>query len=215
MDRIDEYRLFFIRIEGSKLYVQAGTIATYGGMKLLKNENDKLSLGFNGQDQYLKVGNKDDNPCLYHPDSCSLGISISFTIKFNSLKDNSYIYTNCGDHPDSTGYAIYYRDERMYFKISTKDREWTVYVTDLETNRYYDIMMSWSIQFGVNVYVDFKRAVASTDYLWRDVPNPKDCDLFVGNPNGDGRYGDMVLENWHILLASREILIAVGFVIGE
>lgn len=201
-------------MNGAFLIVEAGEILTHGGMRIQKNENNKKSVTFNGVNQYFAIGHQ-GGQCIDDPEKCNLGIAISFTIKFNELKDNTYIYTNCGNQPDSSGYAIYYKNERMYFKVSTRTREWTVFVDDLKTSQYYDILMSWSVQFGLNLYIDYKKVAETTSYLMRNVKNPKICDLYVGRPQSDGEYANMVLEYWHILLASREILISVGYIIGE
>jgi hypothetical protein len=85
---------------------------------VVEHENNKKSLTFNGVNQYFDI-DYIGGQCIDDPEKCNLGIAISFTIKFNELKDNTYIYTNCGNQPDSSGYAIYYKNERMYFKVST------------------------------------------------------------------------------------------------
>jgi hypothetical protein len=56
-----------------------------------------------------------------------------------------------------------------------------------------DILMSWSVQFGLNLYIDYKKVAETTSYLMRNVENPKICDLYVGRPQSDGEYANMVI----------------------
>ncbi|XP_033756295.1 uncharacterized protein LOC117339040 [Pecten maximus] len=208
---ISWYDLIFLNIEQTDLITNAGKIPLEGGLVLNVNENGRNAVEFNGIDQFFNIPSTDD--CLKDPDLCTLGITISLSLRLRSLRDNMYIYTSCGDEPGSVGYAMFYRNGFVYFTVSTRTKEWTV-STFVSVDTLYHFDLSWSQQFGLHMYVDYENKASTTDFLYRNVPNPVECNLYIGAPHSTGTFTEMELEYWSILLASREVLIYLNFVIG-
>ena len=215
---IYEYRLFFLRIEVEigvdYLITEAGKIQLIGGIKLLTNERKKKSITFNGVDQYFNIP-PHSGSCLADPDECYLGITLSFVFKFLAFKEDTYLYTNCGDQPEHTGYSIYYRNERLYFVVSTLTRQYTLFIDDLQLNKYYDLRLSYSEQFGLSLYQDGFEILKTTDFIERGITLLESCPIYVGRGHENDQYINIELEYWHILLASLEVLESLGFTIGK
>lgn len=68
------------------------------------------------------------------------------------------IDTSGGDR----GFTIYLQDSKIYYKLISKDAEWLL-KTDVTTERWQDIVMTWHKFKGLSVYVNgaFKDSVAA------------------------------------------------------
>jgi hypothetical protein len=214
VDTIYEYRLFFKRIDGDFLVTEAGNFNQFGNLELRTNKNNKLSLTFNGRNQYLRARHQGD-VCLSDPDFCYLGITFSFTVRFISLENDMYVYSSCGSNPRSVGFDLRYVNKRFIFTASTRSREWSIEFNDVKTNVFYAYQFSWSVQYGLVFYIDGVEISRTTKYTTRDVSIPEKCSIYIGANQDQSTFANMELEYLHVLLASREILIQLGYIIGK
>lgn len=215
VDVIYEYRLFFLRIEGPHLVTEAGKFSQYGGLQLKTNRNNKKSLLFDGATQYLASAHQ-EGTCLFDPDFCDLGITFSFTVRFTQLGDQDmFIYSSCGSNPKSVGFDLRYVNKRFIFTASTRSKEWSIEFNDVKTDVFYAYQFSWSVQYGLVFYIDGVEVARNTEYTTRDVSVPEKCHMYIGTNQDRSQYARMELEYLHILLASKDILLQLGYVIGK
>ena len=183
-------------------------------MQLRTNRNNKKSLTFNGVDQFLAAAHQGDQ-CLSDPDFCYLGITFSFTVRFIHLGDDElYIYSSCGSNPNSVGFDLRYINKQFIFTVSTRSREWSVEFSDVKTDVFYAYQFSWSVQYGLVFYIDGLEVARTTKYTTRDVSVPTKCYIFIGTDQTQKKSVAMELEYLHILLASKDILLQLGYMIG-
>ncbi|XP_078311454.1 uncharacterized protein LOC111132750 [Crassostrea virginica] len=214
VDVIYEYRLFFLRIDGNFLVTEAGNLNQFGNMQLRTNRNNKKSLTFNGVDQFLAAAHQGDQ-CLSDPDFCYLGVTFPFTVRFIHLGDDElYVYSSCGSNPNSVGFDLRYVNKQFIFTASTRSREWSVEFSDVKTDVFYAYQFSWSVQYGLVFYVDGLEVARTTKYTTRDVSVPTKCHIFIGTDQTRKKSAAMELEYLHILLASKDILLQLGYMIG-
>lgn len=215
VDKIYEYRLFFLRIEEQYLVTEAGKFIQVGGLQLRTNRNNKKSLMFDGASQYLLAGHH-EGTCLFDPDFCYLGITFSFTVRFIHLGDQDmFIYSSCGSNPRSVGFDLRYVNKRFIFTASTRSKEWSIEFNDVKQDVFYAYQFSWSVQYGLVFYIDGVEVARNTEYTTRDVSVPEKCHMYIGTNQDQSQYALMELEYLHILLASKDILLQLGYVIGK
>ena len=58
------------------------------------------------------------------------------------------IFGNGAKNPDSYGVAMWITKGRMYLRVSTKTKEWTLTTTKFTVKQFINIKFSWSVQTG-------------------------------------------------------------------
>lgn len=66
------------------------------------------------------------------------------------------IVTSGADIPGNFGFGIWIRQGRMYVRVSTTTREWTVVTTEYTVDEFMEIKFSWSVQTGEIVIYSLK-----------------------------------------------------------
>ena len=72
------------------------------------------------------------------------------------LTEGSVIFTSGGDVATLYGLAMWYSGGRIYLRVSTSTREWTVFTTDFVQDISINIKFSWSVQTGLALYFNDK-----------------------------------------------------------
>lgn len=220
VDRIEEQKFRWQRIIGNILETSLGNITLEGGITLTINSRNRFSMELDGASQFLDLSGLQSikESCVFSPSQCRLGFTFLFTIKFLELEDNTYIVTNGGDLPDSTGFAVYYKRNRLYITVSTQTQEWTVYIhkNDILINRYQDYEISWNIQRGLSCSLDGRLIRKSKKFKKRNVGNVIRKGFFFGRPiQGGGKYARCVLEQWQMVFATKEVTDRLDIPLGE
>ena len=218
VDAIEEKQFHLKTIVGNILVTSSGNITISGGLKLVTNIRNKLALTFNGVDQFLDwtevIGQ-----CLMDPDQCTHGLTITFSLKFSRLEEDMYVLSNCGDEEDGTGIAMYYRRRRLYFTLTTRSREWTVYLkhSDIDQGQYQQFEVTWSGQAGLEISVDGKHAKRDKRFRKRSVKKPKKCPFYMGRPQDPkkGKFASFELEFWQVVYAAKEIITGLDIIVGR
>ncbi|GFR90472.1 von Willebrand factor D and EGF domain-containing protein, partial [Elysia marginata] len=221
VDDVDETRMIFLGVNTTYVITTAGPLLVFGNLSLSFSSSQELGLKnalvFGGQGG-LSLSSV-TTPCLRDLNKCSLGVTISFSIKITEFVEGGYLLTNCGDQGDSAGIAVYYKRERMYFVFSTLSVEWVTYVKkdQFDGDRFYDFEISWSSQLGLAVYIDNNLAGQENTGSSRQqvVMTPRECELKVGMPQAGNTFLKFELVIINIIYAEKKIVdtfeISTGF----
>ena len=191
----------------------------FGNPRLITGTRGELALVLNGREQYLQFSSYLDM-CLFNPERCSLGIVHTFTLNFLSLKDNTYIISNCGDRKNTWGYAFYYKNNQLIFTVSTRKYIYMAAATYPNTEslkRTSDYELSWSAQEGASIHINGQLVTKKSLKIERSSTLLKQgsCMYSVGkNPGKLKPLGHFKLERWRVYFASRSILLKIGVVLG-
>ncbi|CAG5116409.1 unnamed protein product, partial [Candidula unifasciata] len=212
--RIEETRLIFTSINQTHLSSTAGWLLIYGQLTNVTYKG-KFTVIFGGSGA-ISLGSI-STPCLRDFDQCHFGFTISLFIKFNQLVENGYLLNSCGNDADATGLAVFYRQKRLFFVVTTQTLAWTVYLQSIDTEHFLELDISWSFQSGLQVYVD-QQVVTQTDKpsTRRNIPQKKRaCDLTVGRRPSDSILSLLFeLQTVHIIYADKRVIDSVGIVTG-
>lgn len=217
VDNILDIQIEFSEIKNQIINTDFGKIKLVGKPKRINGVRDKFALELNGVNQFLNFGSPDS--CLSKPEKCQLGIVFFTSIKFLSLKENSYLLTSCGDDSSSWGYAIYYKKQQLVFTVSTRTKLWTVSTSGITVNKIFDLEFSWSLQSGAKISVNGKNGTGKAfSFARKNKPSKnRKCDLLIGRsqPKKENVFSHVVIEQLRFIFASKDILEKLGFVIGE
>lgn len=95
--------------------------------------------------------------CVTDPDLCINGLTVSFVVQFESGAEtwtaNTFILDTIGGKTLNRGFAVYVANRRLYVKVATKDKEWTVSHSLLTgTNIWHHVMFTWQLEKGLVLF---------------------------------------------------------------
>ncbi|XP_074615208.1 uncharacterized protein LOC141874734 isoform X6 [Acropora palmata] len=166
------------KISNSRIH-GSNPIAVHGKVKAVDG-----GLQLNGVDAWLDAGDF-YGQCLGDPDLCIKGFSFALQLNFDddalSYTDERLILDSSGD---SRGVAVFIQHGSLYYKVTTSTREWQL-STELVTNQWQDIVMTWKKEEGLMLYVngafrDSLKEGRETSF----VPN-KQARLTIGRKSGN------------------------------
>ncbi|XP_067038773.1 uncharacterized protein [Acropora muricata] len=135
------------KISNSRIH-GSNPIAVHGKVKAVDG-----GLQLNGVDAWLDAGDF-YGQCLGDPDLCIKGFSFALQLNFDddalSYTDKRLILDSSGD---SRGVAVFIQHGSLYYKVTTSTREWQL-STELVTNQWQDIVMTWKKEEGLMLYVN-------------------------------------------------------------
>ncbi|KAK7469526.1 hypothetical protein BaRGS_00036472, partial [Batillaria attramentaria] len=214
VEMIEETRLTFQQILGGLLVTTGGNLTIDGTLILTLNVRQRLSLTFDGQGT-IGLGQL-TTPCLQDPEQCLFGFTITFTLSFTSLEDDTQIFTSagCGQQNSGTGITLFYSHQRLYAIVATRTHTWTVFTTKVSTAKYRTYSISWSRQLGLSVYVDGDRDAMLEKPVARRAPveTATACELTVGQTGTS--LCTFILELWQVVYITKDTVDAVGVVTG-
>ncbi|GFN75653.1 von Willebrand factor d and egf domain-containing protein, partial [Plakobranchus ocellatus] len=214
VNNVVETRIVFLHINSTHVLTSSGDFLIIGNLNQTTFFTDtwgfKNAIVFGGQGG-LSLSSVTTS-CLRDLEKCSLGLTISFSVKFMELVEGGYLFSSCGDEPDSAGIAVYYKRERLYFVVSTRSVEWLTYVTTKDAfdipDKFYDIDISWSAQSGLLIFIDNDMVSQKKMGALRRqiVTTPRECDFLVGLPQTGNSLMKFELIIINIIYAERKIV---------
>ncbi|XP_035829885.1 uncharacterized protein LOC106014199 isoform X2 [Aplysia californica] len=182
-------------------------LTVVGSPSLIELSPGNNAMELDGNSQFVDMSNLPTDNCLWTPDDCKFGLTVSFSLKVVTVKDNMYIFTNGGDQKDSYGVAMYYKYNRFYLTVSTKLKEWTVFTDKIQVGVAVKVEYSWSVQFGLSLYLDGEKVATSTRFIERSVSVRQLTTFYFGRSvlEIDIVYSQIIIGGWKVVFACKEI----------
>ena len=201
-------------MEGAKLKTSVSDLDLEGSLSLKEGSGGGYAASLNTASDRIRFATKG---ALSKTDSCSVGFSVKFYVKFLSFCDNMYVLTTGGDLSDSAGLAVYYRHRSIHVTVSTSTTLWTVATSLPKIRRFHDYRISWSRSLGLQVDVDGSAMAMTTSFYRRREPGTKTHPLVIGGPVGAaaGCDGVFVFGGLEIFTAPTLVLTALNVITGK
>lgn len=118
-----------------------------------------------------------------------------------------YIFSSGGDEKDNYGVAMYYRYGRFLLTVSSPRQEWTVLTDKILVNVSVNVQYTWSIQFGLSLYLDGIKVASTARPLSRAVAARSTYSFYLGRSTRSSStvYAAIVIEGWKVVYACKEI----------
>ena len=115
------------------------------------------------------------------------------------------IFSNGGERKENYGVAMYYRYNRFYLTISTENKEWTVFTNKISINVAVRIEISWSVQYGLSLYLDGNKVAHTTHHIIRTGTIIRSTDFFIGWQIKLNIFSKITISGWNVVYAHKEI----------
>uniref|UniRef100_A0A2C9L6R6 VWFD domain-containing protein n=1 Tax=Biomphalaria glabrata TaxID=6526 RepID=A0A2C9L6R6_BIOGL len=210
---VEQIRILFFGITNGILNSSIGSININGSLSISEYVFNRRVVVFIGEGGFRL---ERVSPCLSDFEQCQFGFIISLHIKFDKLVENGYLLTSCGDQAYSSGIAVYYKQSRLYFIVTTRTSQWIVYLQNVDTTSFHNLDISWSSQMGLKVFIDSVVVSQQAKPVERkmSVSTRRECGLFVGTSETGVSLLHFTLELLHIIAAEQETVNALGIVPG-
>ncbi|XP_025096160.1 uncharacterized protein LOC112565098 isoform X1 [Pomacea canaliculata] len=212
---IQVQRMTFVKIVGTMLQTPVWNFTVFGSPTLVPGPVGGLALLLNGLNQWLNLSRQTTDGCFWDLEKCDLGLTVSFRIRITELKEGSVFFTSGADVDSSYGLAMWYSGRRVYLRVSTSTREWTVFTTAFRLNAFVKIRFSWSIQTGLRLFLDDKLVAVTSVFLPRTRLGITRTDQFlIGKALSRDVFTRMELEGFEIAYCPVEILDSLDIVVS-
>lgn len=170
-------------------------------------------LSLSGRGQYLDLGEHPEE-CIGNLALCHNGITVSTWLNFQSLQDNSYIFST-----GSNGIRMYIKDDYLNVKVNQNRKEWHVRIPEFDISTWNYVEMSWHPDFGLGLYLNNSLVAKSTHTETTVAPllqtRPR---VLLGKANtGDStestQDANMVVDEMEIWYGRREELMAFNYIL--
>ncbi|XP_031555970.1 uncharacterized protein LOC116292758 [Actinia tenebrosa] len=146
-------------------------------------------LFLDGTSAYLTAHLNSDDALVY-PERFSRGFAFGLKVKFpDTVKGYTvpkYVVDTGAKSLSSRGVSLYILEQKLVVELATSDTKWKA-ETDIATNKWIYILVSWSMQRGLTIYVDGQEM--SGDSGGMGVTNlmaaPQEENLSIGRNIGD------------------------------
>ena len=170
-----------------------------GDVSLVQGQTNE-ALYTNGIDQWVNIGNHRDK-CLTNPALCSKGFVMALWLKAHvHVTDGSKeFYINCGGHISQwTGISLHQKSSGLCAAVRTQSKVWFVSVRDFKSKVWYHVVMTWTEEDGLKVYLDGCLRQRTEGINFTNNRNRTAPDFVFGNSNtalsdGSGA-GEMTLD---------------------
>ncbi|CAI9738780.1 Willebrand factor D and EGF domain-containing [Octopus vulgaris] len=99
--------------------------------------------------------------CLLNPEHCSLGVTFSFSLKLHKIDKTSHIITT---EKDTCGLNVMYDKRQLIVRLQTIEKEWLLSTPVSILEKFIDVQISWSEQFGFSLSIDGKMKASTKVY---------------------------------------------------
>ena len=132
------------------------------------------------------------------------------------LREGAVIFTSGGDISTSYGLAMWFSGGRVYLRVSTSTREWTVFTTDFQLNIFVNIKFSWSVQTGLVLFFNDRRVAFTEQFVKRTRVDIKRTEEFlVGTTVDKTHFTPMEIEGFEIAYCPVDTLEKLEVVVGQ
>lgn len=187
------------------------TFQIHGNVRL-QTENQKQVLHLTGSNSYTTISNSNFTSCLVNIDGCSSGFTVSLNANFLKILDNTFIISSGGNIPDTKGFALYYRQHKLYCSVTTSSKTWTLQIPFvLTTNVWKNFEFSWSKTLGLELYIDHVFKASVTQSVPATATQTKQIAIGYGHQSQSVSI-DMKIEGLKTYDLSRSQLVREGIV---
>lgn len=158
------------------------------------------------------------NMCLGNLERCQSGITFEVEVEFKHLYENTILLSSGGERPDGTGIALIYRFGQIQCVVSTTTVSWYASVPrdKLTLSSFNSIVVSWSADKGLILYVDKQIVDFSTTQISHEVATNTNQHLYIGQPPSvtTSTQVDFYLKSikcWQVWI---DIIIDIDIIIG-
>ncbi|KAL3863376.1 hypothetical protein ACJMK2_005133 [Sinanodonta woodiana] len=148
--KIPEYHWNFTNIVSNHIIGSQYNLSIHGTVSILDG-----GLHFNSTTQFIDFGTTDIH-CLVSPQSCFNGITINFSLRFDLLLENTYLFSSGAENHDGIGIAVLYRFGQLHFVLTTSTQTWFTSCPRniVISNAFHTYMITWYEKTGLFVYID-------------------------------------------------------------
>ena len=141
---------------------------------------------------------------------------LHFSYILLQLREGAVIFTSGGDISTSYGLAMWFSGGRVYLRVSTSTREWTVFTTDFQLNIFVNIKFSWSVQTGLVLFFTDRRVAFTEQFVKRTRVDIKRTEEFlVGTTVDKTHFTPMEIEGFEIAYCPVDTLEKLEVVVGQ
>ena len=171
-----------------------------GDVSLVSGRANK-ALYTNGIDQWVNIGNHRDK-CLGNLRLCSKGFVMALWLKAHqddSAGGNTEFYIDSGGHTEwSIGMTLLQQSGDLAALFRNESMYWRADVTGFESQVWYHVVLAWTGERGMQVYLDGCLHQADEGSNLANNQNPSYNDFVFGNANtalnGGSVAGEMTLD---------------------
>ncbi|CAG5135635.1 unnamed protein product, partial [Candidula unifasciata] len=205
---IPEEKVFTKRLKLQSLN-QSELITNFGSAAV--ESNVQLVTGYGG-DKSLLLATANQSVTfskmtlsLLDTDSCSLGFTLRFNIKFSHLCDGASVFSTWGYDNSGSGPALSVCDGSAFVHVRTQDKQWTLKVGQVEINRLVQVDVSWSASLGLTVsWANYTYTTRLYSVLQK--PARPMQDFIIGSTVSTSCYAGFVLGGLEIFSAPKPVL---------
>lgn len=169
----------------------------------LTNGRIGQGVSLEGYGQYLDLGNNGDK-CMGNLDKCRNGLTISLWIKARKLEDGTYFLSS----PSNT---LSYEYGQLVSRFFMNGKMWEVSSPNVQADQWHQVVMSWSPNGGVELYLDGKKQGATTTWSSFQGDDPTVGKTFVGRSKDNSRKTvNALVDEIQYIYAQRDQAIASG-----
>ena len=206
-------RLMFLKMIGNLLVTSSLNLTAVGKPDLVKGPTGGLAVVLDGVKQYLDLGAL-AGQCATDTELCKHGLTISFRLKFLRLAEGDVVFSSGADGPAGYGVAMFYRHGRLYLRVSTITKEWTVTVSQVSLNKFIDIKFSWSVQTGLKLLFNGEVVAETTKFIRRSVTGSLVGKFYIGKSVVNSMFAKIIMEGWNIVYGSDDIIKILKLITG-
>jgi hypothetical protein len=164
--------------------------------------------------QYLTYGDQTDS-CFGDVERCTKGVTIRFNLRLNRQSSKCFVFSNGGEEAANYGYAMWFENNKLYTRTSTKGSEWTISTSSVQVEKFMKVEMSWSLQNGIQLSID-KEVKTTKRFISRPSKTYTAVREFVigGSSKKDKNCG-MAIDSFTIVFASADIINKAGIKTGK
>ncbi|XP_062598870.1 uncharacterized protein LOC134260321 [Saccostrea cucullata] len=149
--------------------------------------------------------------CFGDVAKCNLGITFVLNLKLRNQTSKCYVFSNGGEEATNYGYAMWFENNKLYVRISTKRLEWMTYTSAVKMEELIQIEMSWSRQKGIQLRINKETKAASNQCISRPAASyTVNKDFVVGGSSKGDNGCLMILEYFTVVYAFRDIVNGTG-----
>ena len=132
------------------------------------------------------------------------------------LREGAVIFTSGGDISTSYGLAMWFSGGRMYLRVSTSSREWTVFTTNFQLNIFITVKFSWSARTGLVLFFNDRRVASTEQFVKRTRVDIQRTEKFlIGTTVDKTQFTPMEIEGFEIAYCPVDTLETLEVVVGE
>jgi len=157
-----------------------------GGASIKESDDFQEYVSTEGNGSYIIAGDF-KGTCFSNPDKCIMnGMTVSFwvNLKSSAVKEDqdAYILSSGGQSKKSRGIAFLYFHGKYVYVVSTKNKQWKMYIDDIPTDKWINLAFVWRNNEGLTYYLngEKKQSVNSTS---ASRPSIEYTILTVSRPN--------------------------------